>query len=105
MIASEIRWFALSALLGVSALVTTGCYADIEEPVAVEGYAPQYYDGYVVYYDGYGRPFDYNRGGVYYVPNTYVGYNGLVAHYRAYGVGYARWHASYGARYRSYRRR
>jgi len=105
MIASKVRWFVLAALLGVSAALTTGCAVEMEEPVAVEGYAPQYYDGYVVYYDGYDRPYYYRGGGIYYVPPTYVGYGGLVRHYQAYRAPYARWHSSAGYRYRGYHRR
>lgn len=105
MIASKVRWFVLSALLGASAVLTSGCYADIEEPVAVEGYSPQYYNGYVVYYDGYDRPYYYNGGAIYYVPPTYVGYAGLVRHYQAYRGNYARWQTRAGYRYRTYRRR
>lgn len=105
MIASKVRWLVLSAVLGVSAVLSTGCYAEVGEPVVAEGYQPQLYDGYVVYYDGYDRPYYYNGGGIYYVPPTYVGYGGLVRHYQAYRGNYARWHGSTGYRYRSYRRR
>ena len=56
-----------------------------------------------MYYDNVGRPYYYNRGGVYYVPSTYVGYGGLVTHYNTYRPAYYRWHSAYGSRYRSYR--
>jgi hypothetical protein len=110
MIASSIRWVILSATIGACAVFGTGCAAEVydegpESPgVVTEGYRPAYYDGYVVYYDGYGRPFYHGSGGgVYYVPATYVGYNGLVSHYHTYREPYHRWYGSRGYRYRTYR--
>jgi hypothetical protein len=96
----------LVALVTACASFGTGCYADVQaEPVAVEGYTPQYYDGYVVYYDEGGRPFYYNGGSVYYVPAASPYYGGYVNHWRTYGVGYRNWYGRYGARYRGYRGR
>ena len=108
MLASKIRWFALSAMVAACAPFATGCAAEVEGPVSVEayeGYTPQYYDGYVVYYDGYGQPYYYNRGGTYYVPRGYAHYDGLVRHYQTYRPAYQRWNTHAGYRYRSYRRR
>lgn len=105
MFSEKLRWVVLSALVGTCAL-TAGCYAELEaEPVSVDGYAPQYYDGYVVYYDTVGRPYYYNGGGVYYVPPTYREYGRLTRHYQTYREPYVRWQGNYGTRYRSYRRR
>jgi hypothetical protein len=102
---SKYQWLLLSAVVGASVL-GAGCYADVQaEPVAAYGYSPQYYDGYVVYYDGYGRPFYYNGGAAVYVSPGYAGYGVLVNHYRTYGPAYAQWHASYGYRYRTWRGR
>jgi hypothetical protein len=95
----------LVALVTACASFGTGCYADAQvqaEPVAVEGYRPQYYDGYVVYYDEGGRPFYYNGGAQYYVPNSSPYYGGYVNHWRTYGVGYRNWYGRYGGRYRGY---
>jgi hypothetical protein len=90
--------------MSACATLGTGCYVDAQtEPVAVEGYQPQYYDGYVVYYDGGGRPYYYNNGAVYWVPATSPYYGGYVNHWRAYGPAYGRWYGSYGYRYRGYR--
>ena len=42
--------FLLGLVLAAS-VPLAGCYADEAGPVYAEGYEPQYYDGYVVYYD------------------------------------------------------
>ena len=97
----------------VGSLASAGCYAEpygvgvgVEaEPAAVEGYQPQYYDGYVVYYDDVGRPFYYLNGAAVFIPEASPYYAGYVNYYRTYGVGYRRWYAGYGARYRTWRGR
>ena len=104
----NIRNFALIAVV-VGALGATGCYADaygpdVQEPVVAEGYTPQYYDGAVVYYDDYGRPFYYNGGVQVWVPPSSPYYGGYVNYYRSYGPAYRRWYAGYGYRYRTYNR-
>jgi len=84
---------------------SSGCY--VEEgppPVVAYGYQPQYYDGYVVYYDSLGHPFYHVGGSVAWVPPTAPLYGSLVAHWRANGPGYGRWFGHYGYRYRGYRR-
>ena len=94
------------AVIGACAAFGTGCYAEVQaEPVAAYGYQPQYYEGYVVYYDEGGRPYYYNGGNTVWVAPNSPYYAGYVNHWRTYGPAYARWHASYGARYRTYRRR
>ena len=109
--ASRVHLLVLSAMVAACAAFATGCYAEVDQaggPVVVEssyGYQPQYYDGYVVYYDGYGRPYYYNNGGSYYVPRGYAHYDGLVRHYNTYRDPYSRWNTRSGYRYRSYRRR
>ncbi len=106
MLASKIRWVVFTALVGACAPFATGCYADVEaEPASVEGYRPLSYNGYVVYYDQVGAPYYYYNGGVSYIPRTYGGYGVYVNHYNTYRGGYARWHTTYGARYRGYYRR
>jgi hypothetical protein len=83
-----------------------GCYADAEPPVYASGgvqYQPQYYDGYVVYYNEGGQPYYYNGGSVYWVPSSSPYYNVYVNHWRTYGVGYRGWYGRYGARYRGWR--
>jgi hypothetical protein len=94
------------ALLGFTSLAP-GCYADgagaIPPPGYEYGYAPVYYDGYVVYYDDGGRPFYYANGAVVWVPGSSPYYPGLVAHWHTYGPGYRDWHAHVGPRYRGYR--
>jgi len=94
----------LVALVAACAASGTGCYADAQiEPVAAYGYEPQYYDGYVVYYDGGGRPYYHNGGSISFVPSESPYYGGYVSHYRANGAAYGRWNASAGARFHGYR--
>jgi hypothetical protein len=51
-------------------------------PGVVVADAPDYYDGYIVYYDNWGYPIYYSGGVVHYVPRTYRGYDRLVRRYR-----------------------
>jgi hypothetical protein len=89
-------------IVGASA---SACYVeeDMPPPAYVEGYAPQLYDGYVVYFDGVGRPFYYVGGAPVWVPVTSPFYAGLVGHWHTYGFAYNRWYGRYGQRYRGYR--
>ena len=101
-------WLATLAGAGLSAaLLGAGCYAEpvgtIPPPEYAYGYAPTYYDGYVVNYDDAGRPFYYVNGAVVWVPATAPAYPGLVAHWRAHGPAYREWHAHVGPTYRGYR--
>jgi hypothetical protein len=96
--------------LAVAALAPTvsGCYAEAELPppaygVGDERYEPQYYDGYVVYYDDYGRPYYYAEGRPVWVRPSSPVYVGLVDHWRVYRPAYHRWYGHYGHRYRTYR--
>lgn len=100
---AHIRSLVVAALLSVCA-AGSGCYADVRaEPSVVDGYEPQYYDGYVVYYDGGGRPFYYVNGATVFVPQTSPYYNGYVNHWRTSGHGYNRWYGRQGRRYQTYR--
>ena len=51
-------------------------------------YRPLYYQGYVVYYDTYGRPYYYLNGAQYYIPSTYHYYNYYTWHYNRYRTHY-----------------
>jgi hypothetical protein len=99
-------WIAGVGFLAIGG-VMSGCYAEAEgtipPPQYEYGYAPVYYDGYVVYYDDAGRPYYYVNGGVRYVAETSPLYLGLVAHWRAFGPRYHDWHVHAGERYRGYR--
>ena len=99
-------WVLRAALLGFIGLAPA-CYAEatgtIPPPDYAYGYAPVYYDGYLVEYDDAGRPFYYVNGAVVGVPATSPLYPGLVAHWRDFGPHYREWHAHYGTRYRGYR--
>ena len=103
-----------AVLIALAGGVLGGCYVEAEaagpemagppeqEVPVYEGYRPMYYNGYVVYYDSYARPFYYVGGAPYWVPRGYAHYNVLVAHYNRYRAVYPAWHARYGARYRTY---
>ena len=102
----NIRSFMVVALVA-SSLALAGCYAEVASPDGVVvgdyGYEPMYYNGYMVYYDGVGRPFYYMNGAVVWISPASPYYRGYVAHYRAYGPAYARWYGATGYRYRAYR--
>ena len=96
---------ALAIALFLFAPLSSACYAEaVPAPAYADGYEPQYYDGYVVYYDGYGRPFYHVNGAVYWVPPSSPFYGGYVNHWHSYGPAYGRWYGHYGVRYRGYRR-
>ncbi len=111
MVTSKIRAWALVAIGAGLVPMGSACYVEpapppavaVAPPVVAEGYDPQYYDGYVVYYDAVGRPFYYVGGAVVWVPPTSPFYIGLTDHWRGHRAEYARWHERYGARYRGYR--
>ncbi|HEX4354268.1 MAG TPA: hypothetical protein VHZ95_15170 [Polyangiales bacterium] len=88
-------------------LLAGGCYLESEgaipPPEYAYGYAPVYYDGYVVYYDDVGRPFYYVDGAQVWVPRAARSYPGLVGHWHAFGPRYHEWYAHGGPRFRGYR--
>jgi hypothetical protein len=95
----------LVAAIVACASLSSACYAEtVPTPAYADGYEPQYYDGYVVYYDGYGRPYYHVNGVVYWVPAASPFYVGLVDHWRYHRTAYGRWYGHYGYRYRGYRR-
>jgi hypothetical protein len=101
-----VRGIALAALMAALVPMASGCYADAEEePAYAEGYQPQFYDGYVVYFDEGGRPYYYANGATFFVPQTSPVYLGLVNHWHVYGRAYHGWYAHRGYRYRGYRAR
>jgi hypothetical protein len=101
----HVRGLALASLMAVFVPLGTGCYAEVDTPpvYAEGGIEPEYYDGYVVYYDDIGRPYYYANGAVVWIPATSPYYGRYVAHWRAYGPRYRTWYANYGYRYRAYR--
>jgi hypothetical protein len=103
---SRVTGLALALAFAAGAPVVSGCYVEAgPEPVyASAGYQPDYYDGYVVYYDGVGHPYYYVNGGVVWIASTSPYYGRYVNHWRANRRGYQNWNAHYGSRYRSYRR-
>lgn len=72
--------------------------------VDTDYYQPLYYDGYVVFYDGVGRPYYYVNGVVVWMPSTYAYYGYYTNHWRAHRTHYTRWYSSRGRRYQTYRR-
>ena len=97
------RHLAFAAVL-LGAVPVSGCYVEPDEPMVAEGYTPQYYNGYVVYYDGVGRPYYYYNGAQVWIPPTDPYYVGYVNNWRLYGPAYNRWYAGYGYRYRTWNR-
>jgi len=95
----------LTAAAPMLTLSLTGCYEEDAPPAYyVEGgYEPQYYDGYIVYYDDVGRPYYYADGAAVWVPVGSPYYGVYVNHWRLYGPQYRVWYGSYGYRYRYYR--
>jgi hypothetical protein len=79
--------------------------AQSPQVVVVNDYQPVYYGNYIVYYDGWGRPFYYNGGASYYVPYNSPYYASYVGHYRTYGAAYRGWYARGGYRAPMYRGR
>jgi hypothetical protein len=102
----SVRYLMAAALL-LGSMAVAACYAETVGPDGVAvgnyGYEPQYFNGYMVYYDGAGRPFYYMGGAQVWIPPTSPYYAGYVGHYRAYGPAYARWYAGAGYRYQGYR--
>lgn len=97
---------ALLALLALGLLGSGGCYVEsglIAAPEYAYGYPPVYYDGYVVYYDGLGRPYYHVNGAVVWIPPTARIYPALVTHWRAYRPAYHHWYHQRGHEYRTYR--
>jgi hypothetical protein len=92
-------------ILMTGLLPSAACYVEeeVSPPVYADGYQPQFYDGYVVYYDQAGRPIYYLNGGAYWVPATSPVYVGLVNHWHVYGPAYGRWYVNHGFGYRGYR--
>jgi hypothetical protein len=104
--ASRLIRTVLAVAVCIIASMSSGCYAEaVPAPAYADGYEPQYYDGYVVYYDGYGRPFYNVNGAVYWVQPSSPFYIGLTTHWRGHRAEYGRWYGHYGYRYRGYRRR
>ncbi len=102
------RRFAVSvAFVAAATASTVGCrsetwdappaYADLDDT-----YDPEYFDGYVVYYDAIGRPYHYADGAVVWISTAAPQYDALVDHWKRHHVAYRRWYVSYGYRYRSY---
>ena len=92
------------ALLASASPLSSGCIVeDVPPPAYVDSYQPAFYHGYVVYYDGGGRPFYYQNGVVIWVSPSVPEYAALIAHWRVYGPAYPRWYATHGYRYHGVR--
>ncbi len=98
-----LRSLVLAALVGISGAFCSGCVvAEVPPPVYADGYEPVFYEGYVVYYDDFGRPYYYRDGIVFWVPAGSPAYGRLVAHWRLYRPWYHTWYAHHGYRYHGY---
>jgi hypothetical protein len=97
-----------SELVVAAALVVAapGCLVeDVPTPGYAYGYEPQYYDGYVVYYDTVGHPYYYRSGAAVRIDVGSPRYGPLVRHWHSYRPAYRRWYTHRGYRYRGYHRR
>jgi len=100
----RLRNLILIAAVACAAPLASGCYVEpADGPVAEYGYEPVYYDGALVYYDDYGRPFYYSGGASVYITPAMPNYGFYVDHWRRFGPYYHRWYANRGYRYRTYR--
>ncbi len=79
-------------------------YRSYRRSVGTDYYRPQYYEGYLVFYDASGMPYYYQSGRVVHIPRTYRGYQAYVSHYRNHRNDYGRWYKSKGQRRHEYRR-
>ncbi len=70
-----------------------------EEEITVEdeysGWTPEYYDGYLVYFDENGTPYYYSNSTQVYVPRTWDGYSRVTTRYKTQGANYRNWHKRY----------
>jgi hypothetical protein len=103
MITPTLRSLAVATVMAIAPVGSSACtVAEVPPPEFAYGYEPQYYDGYVVYYDDVGRPYYYEDGAVVVVPAASSYYVGLVQYGRLHRPEYRRWYADYGWRYRGY---
>jgi hypothetical protein len=91
---------AMAVALGGSSACTV---AELPPPQSSDGYDPQFYDGYVVYYDDIGRPYYYVDGTQVWLSVSSPAYGSLLNYWRVHRAGYPRWYSYYGYRYRGYR--
>jgi hypothetical protein len=104
---SHVRALACGLSIMAFALAGSGCFGEMDGMIAppeyAYGYAPVYYDGYVVYYDDVGRPYYHAGGARVWVPRTARSYPGLATHWRTFGPRYHDWYSHTGNRYHGYR--
>jgi hypothetical protein len=107
MLSKRIRGAVLASSLSAFVTLGAGCYAEAEGTIPTPensyGYAPVYYDGYVVYYDDVGRPYYHVGGARVWVPQNSRGYSGYATHWRTFGPRYHEWYSHSGNRYQGYR--
>jgi hypothetical protein len=89
----------------VLATSAAGCTVEETSPAvyATSDYEPQYYDGYVVYYDTWGHPYYYRNGVNVYISARSPYYRPLYGHWYAHRPGYRAWYVHHGYRYRGHR--
>lgn len=92
-----------AAIAGALAIAAPSYAAASPFVPATSDYTPQYYMGYLVFFEADGTPFYFANGVRYYVPGCLADHALLVRHYRLHARGYRRW-LGIGWRYRLYRR-
>jgi hypothetical protein len=98
-----LRSLAVAAVLGVGGALGSGCVVEeVPPPVYADGYEPAFYEGYLVYYDDFGRPYYYRSGVSLWVSPASPAYPRLAAHWRLYRPWYRPWYVHHGYRYRGY---
>jgi hypothetical protein len=73
--------------------------------VSSANYQPMFYNGYLVFFDDWGRPFINVDGEVVFIPTTYVYYTTFVRHFRIHRARYHAWYRTHGVRLRTHRSR
>ena len=101
----SMRKMLIAAALVGAVLIAAPSYADAT-PVTMSTpyYTPQFYQGYVVYFDAYGQPYYFINGTKIFVPRCHLDYGRLVRHYRVFRHPYLRWNRWIGWRFKRYRR-
>ena len=66
-------------------------------------YQPLFYNGYLVFFDNWGRPFISVDGEVFFIPTTHVYYTTYVRHFRIHRTRYNSWYRTHGVRLRGRR--
>lgn len=98
------KMLTTAAVVG-AVLIAAPSYADASPlTMSTTYYSPQFYQGYVVYFDSYGQPYYFINGTKIFVPRCHLDHGRLVRHYRVAWRPYNRWYRWAGWRFKRYRR-